>query len=182
MKKSLLLLVVAIFTLTTAFDASAKWTDRNTFGLKGPVKAVYDKNYTISNLYFEEDGTYIPIEDEFVSQGVFRDDLCRIIGIGYEYADGHYFDYNPSGQVYKMSRIAGTSFNNIYKYFYDNRGLIIKQILIEIYQHIGGSSDEYKTITTYTYQKFDKYGNWTKRTAKTGRKSRVETRTITYYE
>ena len=40
MKKSLLLLVVAIFTLTTAFEASAKWTDRNTFGLNGPVKTV----------------------------------------------------------------------------------------------------------------------------------------------
>ena len=135
MKKSLLLLIVAIFTLTTAFDANA-WTDRNTFGLKGPVKAVYDKNYTISNLYFEEDGTYIPIEDEFVSQGVFRDDLCRIIGIGYEYADGHYFDYNTSGQVYKMSRIAGTSFNNIYKYIDAKYFITIKYRNTHIQKHI----------------------------------------------
>ena len=54
MKKSLLLLIVAIFTLTTAFDANA-WTDRNTFGLKGPVKNVSGSG----ELSFDKNGKYI---------------------------------------------------------------------------------------------------------------------------
>lgn len=39
MKKSLLLLVIAIITLTTAFNANTQWTDRNTFNFKDLVKA-----------------------------------------------------------------------------------------------------------------------------------------------
>ena len=60
MKKSLLLLVVAIFTLTTAFDANAQWTDRNTFGLKGPVKEVYNEYCT--ELSFDKNGNKIFVE------------------------------------------------------------------------------------------------------------------------
>ncbi|MBR3831556.1 MAG: hypothetical protein IKJ52_09970, partial [Muribaculaceae bacterium] len=37
----------------------AKWTDRNTFGLKGPVKAVYENDYEYPSLEFDEDGDII---------------------------------------------------------------------------------------------------------------------------
>ncbi|MBR3831925.1 MAG: hypothetical protein IKJ52_11870 [Muribaculaceae bacterium] len=177
MKKSLLLLVVAIFTLTTAFEASAKWTDRNTFNLKGPVKAVQDKNN--GNLYFEEDGTYILSEDW---EEVSRDEYGRIESVGAD-MQGTYYTYNNKKQVKSTSSLAGNSYSSETSYFYNTKGQIIKTIETTANHSVLG--DEYnwheKTTTTYTYQKFDKYGNWIKRTAKTGKKRTVETRTITYY-
>lgn len=173
MKKSLLLLIVAIFTLTTAFDASAKWTDRNTFGLKGPVKAVQDKKN--GNLYFEEDGTYI-LED------VSRDEYGRIESIGAD-MQGTYYTYNNNKQVKSTSYLAGNSYSSETTYFYNTKGQIIKTIETTANHSVLGDKYNWneKNTTTYTYQAFDSYGNWTKRTAITGKKRAVETRTITYY-
>ena len=163
MKKSLLLLVVAIFTLTTAFDASAKWTDRNTFGLKGPVKQVVGNNNYDVYLEFEENGDIIFEEDPDIYWAfIERDNKGRIT---------HYpreeYTYNNKGQVTTIT-IVGGGRESITKLYYNTKGHVIKEIT-------GGKS------TTYTYQKFDSYGNWTKRTAKTGKRSTVQTRTITYY-
>lgn len=164
MKKLLLLLIVAIFTLTTAFDANAKWTDRNTFGLKGPVKAV-DGN----NLCFEEDGTlYLMSGERIIIDS--RDKLGRITSLRWaEMPEFYEYVYNPKGQLIKESYSGGTGMDeSIIKYTYNAKEQIIKQ-------------NENGYITTYTYQAFDSYGNWTKRTAITGKKRTVETRTITYY-
>ncbi len=167
MKKSLLLLVVAIFTLTTAFDASAKWTDRNTFGLKGPVKAVQD--YNNGDRSFNEDGTYIKADYE---ESICRDRKNRITDIHDEGGmGGRSFSYNSKGQVIKIIFSAPSS-QNTDKYTYNTKGHIIKK-------HHTGKWDSY--TTTYTYQKFDKYGNWIKRTSKSKYGTTVETRTITYY-
>ena len=166
MKKSLLLLVVAIFTLTTAFDASAKWTDRNPFNLKGPVKAVYENNSNYATWEFEEDGDIIYEEGELYWQCILRDDYDRITQI-----NGEIYSYNNKGQVEgKQIRWDNET------YTYNAKGQVIKAI----FQGSGPNGD-YSYTTTYTYQKFDKYGNWIKRTAKTGKKRTVETRTITYY-
>ena len=169
MKKSLLLLIVAIFTLTTAFDANA-WTDRNTFGLKGPVKAVQDQ-FNGDFWEFEEDGDIIYEEGELYYECILRDDYGRITQIG-EWR----FGYNNKGQVIERFG-SGGGMSSFTKYYYNTKGLVTKAIGDECNMY-----EEYSFTTTYTYQKFDKYGNWIKRTAKTGRKSRVETRTITYYE
>ena len=166
MKKSLLLLIVAIFTLTTAFDAKAEWTDRNTFGLKGPVKAVQDQ-FNGDFWEFEEDGDIIYEEGELYYECILRDDYGRITQI-----NGEIYSYNNKGQVEgKQIRWDNET------YTYNAKGQVIKAI----FQGSGPNGD-YSYTTTYTYQKFDKYGNWIKRTAKTGKKSTVETRTITYYE
>ena len=176
MKKSISLLIIAIIALTSSINANA-WTDRNTFNLKGPVKSVQDKNN--GNLYFEEDGTYILSNDW---EEVSRDEYDRIESIGAD-MQGTYYIYNNNKQVKSTSNLAGNSYSSETTYFYNTKGQIIKTIETTANHSVLG--DEYnwheKTITTYTYQKFDKYGNWIKRTAKTGKKRTVETRTITYY-
>ena len=164
MKKSLLLLIVAIFTLTTAFDANA-WTDRNTFGLKGPVKAVDG-----DDLYFEEDGTlYLMSGERVIIES--RDKHGRITSCrGARMPQFYAYTYNKKGLLIEEWSTGGScKSESIIEYTYNTKGQIIKQ-----------NWDDCE-ITTYTYQKFDSYGNWIKRTAKTGRRSTVETRTITYY-
>ena len=173
MKKSLLLLVVAIFTLTTAFNANAQWTDRNTFNLKGPVKAVYDEYGNA--MEFEEDGTlYLMKGIDIIIDS--RDKHGRITSINALAITEYYrYTYNQKGLLIKENYTGGNrGWQSTTKYTYNSKGQVIKEVHID--------EDGYRTTTTYTYQAFDSYGNWTKRTAKTGRKSRVETRTITYYE
>lgn len=173
MKKSLLLLIVAIFTLTTAFDANA-WTDCNTFGLKGPVENVYD-NYGNAIWEFDEDGTLIIEEGDGINgKKLSRDKNNRIHSVGY-WNDYYIFSYNKKGQVSKKIHVCELVENTI-TYTYNTKGHIIKKI-----SKYPPTYEIPVEITTYTYQKFDKYGNWTKRTAKTRKERTVETRTITYY-
>lgn len=166
MKKTLSLLIIAIIALTSSINANA-WTDRNTFNLKGPVKAVYDNNN--GDRSFNEDGTYIKADYE---ESICRDRKNRITDIHDEGGmGGRSFSYNSKGQVIKIIFSAPSS-QNTYKYTYNSKGLITKG-------HCTGKWDSY--TTTYTYQKFDKYGNWIKRTSKSKYGTTVETRTITYY-
>lgn len=174
MKKSLLLLIIAIFTLTTAFDANA-WTDRNTFGLKGAVKAVYKNDYEYPSLEFDEDGTLITGESDGCNEiKLSRDKNNRIHSVG-TWIDYSKFSYNKKGQVSKKIHVCELVENTI-TYTYNTKGHIIKKI-----SKYPPTYEIPVEITTYTYQKFDSYGNWIKRTAKTGKKRTVETRTITYY-
>ena len=171
MKKSLLLLIVAIFTLTTAFDAKAEWTDRNTFGLKGPVKQVVGNNNYDVYLEFEENGDIIFEEDPDIYWAfIERDNKGRIT---------HYpreeYTYNNKGQVIKTLVVGGGQ-EIVTKRYYNAKGQVIKEV-----SSGDGPMGRITTTTTYTYQKFDKYGNWIKRTAKTGKERTVQTRTITYY-
>lgn len=182
MKKSLLLLVVAIFTLTIAFDASAKWTDRNTFGLKGPVKQVISKchNGSISEFNvsykfeFDKDGNFIFSED-WLKDWANRDEEGKLIRIG-TFGDFTEFEYSSSGKISTLKHYTGIG-GFIYKY--NSKGHTIR------FDFDGESAHAkdfgFPLYATFTYQKFDSYGNWTKRTAKTGKKRTVETRTITYY-
>ena len=166
MKKLLSLLIIAIIALTSSINANA-WTDRNTFNLKGPVKDVYDNNN--GNRSFDEDGIYIKADYE---ESICRDRKNKITDIHDEGGmSGRSYSYNSKGQVIKIIESAPSS-QNTYKYTYNSKGHITKG-------HCTGKWDSY--TTTYTYQKFDKYGNWIKRTAKNKYGTTVETRTITYY-
>ena len=116
MKKSLLLLIVAIFTLTTAFDAKAEWTDRNTFGLKGPVKQVVGNNNYDVYLEFEENGDIIFEEDPDIYWAfIERDNKGRIT---------HYpreeYTYNNKGQVTTIT-IVGGGRESITKLYYNTK-------------------------------------------------------------
>ena len=170
MKKSLLLLIIAIIALTSSINANA-WTDRNTFNLKGPVKEVSD--YTNGDLSFDIDGKIIYEEDPNLYWATIeRDKKGRII-----YMSRVNYEYNRNGQV-KETSCLGAGYEEI-KYYYNTKGQVIKEIVLS--KDCGDSPKHTTTTTTYTYQKFDKYGNWIKRTAKTGKTRTVETRTITYY-
>ena len=179
MKKSLSLFIIAFIALITSINANA-WTDRNTFNLKGPVENVYDD--INGNLYFEEDGTYIPQEEDFGEEQVIYNNSNKIESITIPPAECTDYKYNNKGQVTKTNLLCGNSDLTVTKYTYNTKGYIIKQIEQSGWSTTSGFKVKSTITTTYTYQKFDKYGNWIKRTAKTGRKSAVETRTITYYE
>ena len=167
MKKTLSLIIIAIIALASSINASAQWTDRNTFNLKGPVKEVSDQ-FNGDFWSFYEDGEIIYEEDaDLYWACIIRDDYGRITQIS-----GIRYFYNNKGQV---TGTAQRAIEN--EYTYNTKGQVIKVATIN-----GWIEDCPTSITTYTYQKFDKYGNWTKRTAKTGKTRRVETRTITYYE
>ena len=163
MKKTLSLIIIAIIALTSSINANA-WTDRNTFNLKGPVKAVYNNGSNYASLSFYENGGIIFEEDaDLYWATIDRDNKGRII-----YMSREKYSYNSKGQVIKITGSGGGA-SYTTKYTYNAKGQVIKEIC-------DGE------ITTYTYQAFDSYGNWTKRTAKTGRTRTVQTRTITYYE
>ena len=167
MKKTLSLLIITIIALTSSINANA-WTDRNTFNLKGPVKQVYD-NYGNAIWEFDEDGIYIKADYE---ESIYRDRQNRITDIHDEDGmSGKSYSYNSKGQVIKIIESAPKD-HITSKYTYNSKGYIAKE-------HCTGEWASY--TTTYTYQKFDKYGNWIKRTAKNKYGTTVETRTITYY-
>ena len=171
MKKSLSLLIIAIIALTSSINANA-WTDRNTFGLKGPVKSVIGNNNCDEYLEFEENGDIIFEEDPDIYWAfIERDNKGRIT---------HYpreeYTYNNKGQVIKTLVVGGGQ-EIVTKRYYNAKGQVIKEV-----SSGDGPMGRITTTTTYTYQKFDKYGNWTKRTAKNKYGKEVQTRTITYYE
>lgn len=170
MKKSLSLLIITIIALTSSINASAKWTDRNTFNLNGPVKTV-DNGYGDIVYRFYKDGSYKSDQAQLT-----HDEYGRIImievytngGMGFYFA--HEYTYNSKGQVIKDAYTTGNGDDCTTEYEYDAQGRVIKE------------SNDWGETKTYTYQKFDKYGNWIKRTAKSSYGSNVETRKITYYQ
>ena len=173
MKKLISLLIIAIIALTSSINANA-WTDRNTFNLKGPVKAVIGSNNYDEYLNFYENGIIIYEEDpDLYWATIERDNKGRII-----YMSRVNYDYNSKGQVKETSCMAA-GYEQI-KYTYNTKGLVIKEISFS--KDFADSPKHTTTTTTYTYQKIDKYGNWTKRTAKNKYGKEVQTRTITYYE
>ena len=171
MKKTLSLLIIAIIALTSSINANA-WTDRNTFNLKGPVKTVIGNNNCDEYLEFEENGDIIFEEDPQIYWArVDRDNKGRII-----YMTMNEYTYNKKGQVAEVY-LSQSGASVTTKYTYNAKGQVIKSVTTG-----DGPYGKIREITSYTYQKFDKYGNWIKRTAKTGKTRRVETHTITYYE
>lgn len=163
-------MIIAVIA-SISISAHAQWTDLNTFGLKGPVKVVYDKNNDLTpgdEISFTENGEYI-VPDEWLK--IYRDKAERIEQIG-DYGDFFRFKYNATGNLTEFNRIGGNAYNATSKFTYNTKGLPIKKTYTEA---------DFTATTTYTYQKIDSYGNWTKRTALTNGKRSVETRTITYY-
>lgn len=177
MKKTLSLLVVAIIALTSSINASGQWTDRNTFNLKGPVKAVYEDGSDYASMEFDEEGSLIITEEGcFIER--YKNNRIGCVGPVYNYYTFSYsyyfFSYNKKGQVSKTTLESASGTQETNTYTYNTKGLIISK-------HTSSFGGESTDATTYTYQKFDKYGNWIKRTAKTKYRTTVQTRTITYY-
>lgn len=144
--------------------------DLKIFDLRGPVKEVSDQSNCIF-LSFDKNGKIIYDNDLGVYwSGIDRDKKGRITRL-----ERLEYTYNNNGQVAEVYGSGGGQ-ESTKKYSYNANGQVIKTI-----EQGCGLEGDFTTITTYTYQVFDKYGNWTKRTAKTEYGSNVETRTITYY-
>lgn len=144
--------------------------DLKLFDLRGPVKKVSDQSNCVF-WSFKKDGEIIYDNDLGVYwSGIDRDKKGRITRL-----ERLEYTYNNNGQVAEVYGSGGGQ-ESTKKYSYNANGQVIKTI-----EQGCGLEGDFTTITTYTYQVFDSYGNWTKRTAKTEYGSNVETRTITYY-
>ena len=167
MKKIISLIAFAIVIMTSS-SALAQSSDRNTFSLRGPVKAViYEDSF--ENLYFDKNGTFVDPNDMTTFN---RDKSGRIID-KYVTNEKYSYKYNINGNVAEVFYSGGTSYYETTKYTYNAKGLPIKEA------HSG--SDDNFTLT-FKYHEIDSYGNWTKRTVTNDASSWIETREIEYYD
>ena len=93
------------------------------------------------------------------------------------------FEYGEQKRTEKWIEINGDISSSTVEYF-DKNGLLLK----EVFEHLNGDYPD--SIYNYTYQIFDKSGNWTKRTIDgrewstpkiSKRQNYIELRTIRYY-
>lgn len=167
---------LTISTLT-ANNATPRWTDRNTFNLRGNVKDVFNGKDNSKIYSFDKNGTYL---DENDPEAINRDENGIISFLGF-IGQGSSFEYNDNGQVILERYTAGNSFIRETQKIYNSEGLIQEEQVKNIHLYMDGSVDIEEIVITYSYLEFDKFGNWTKRIAQTGTKKETETRIITYY-
>lgn len=168
MKKSLSLLIIAIIALTSSINANA-WTDRNTFGLNGPVKTV-GNGYGDILYSFYKDGSYKSDQAQLSHDEYGRIKTIEVYSLEGMGSFAHEYTYNSKGQVIKDAYTTGNGDDCTTEYKYDAKGRVIKE------------TNDWGETRTYTYLKFDSYGNWIKRTVINGKSKSTETRKITYYK
>ena len=168
MKKLISLLIIAIIALTSSINANA-WTDRNTFGLNGPVKTV-DNGYGDIVYRFYKDGSYKSDQAQLSHDEYGRIKTIEVYSLEGMGSFAHEYTYNSKGQVIKDAYTTGNGDDCTTEYKYDAKGRVIKE------------TNDWGETRTYTYLKFDSYGNWIKRTVINGKSKSTETRKITYYK
>ena len=172
------------------------------FDLKGNVKSVtYNENNAnpIEWVYWRNDQTPNPNSVSFTNDGklitpnastessvqINRDKKDNITSIKVTHLSTddsfkYNIDYNSKGRLTILEK--DDNLRNIdswtYKYYYNSNGLINKCTL----KGFDYDGNETSSTSTYSYDSFDEYGNWTKRTVKTGDYKQIETREITYYD
>lgn len=168
MKKLTSLLIIAIIALTSSINANA-WTDRNTFGLNGPVKTV-DNGYGDILYSFYKDGSYKSDQAQLSHDEYGRIKTIEVYSLEGMGSFAHEYTYNSKGQVIKDAYTTGNGDDCTTEYKYDAKGRVIKE------------TNDWGETRTYTYLKFDSYGNWIKRTVINGKNKSTESRKITYYK
>ena len=168
MKKLISLLIIATIALTSSINANA-WTDRNTFGLNGPVKTV-DNGYGDIVYRFYKDGSYKSDQAHLSHDEYGRIKTIEVYSLEGMGSFAHEYTYNSKGQVIKDAYTTGNGDDCTTEYKYDAKGRVIKE------------TNDWGETRTYTYLKFDSYGNWIKRTVINGKSKSTETRKITYYK
>lgn len=195
----------ATSTKTTTQKKSAATVVSNDlalFDLKGNVKSVtYNENNAnpIEWVYWRNDQTPNPNSVSFTNDGklitpnastessvqINRDKKDNITSIKVTHLSTddsfkYNIDYNSKGRLTILEK--DDNLRNIdswtYKYYYNSNGLINKCTL----KGFDYDGNETSSTSTYSYDSFDEYGNWTKRTVKTGDYKQIETREITYYD
>lgn len=160
------------------------------FELRGKVKSFTERNDDNSISYsFTEKGkwnTYNGRSIQNALSDVERDAQKRII----KYTEGEYDCIDSEEITYdsKTGWVSKIKHNgegeDITTFTYDEKGYLIKKVCEGESWEMGAEEGEkFKDTTTYTYESFDEYGNWTARSAKSSDgRSWKETRRIKYYE
>lgn len=164
------------------------------FDLKGPVKSMTDDEKTYK---FNENGILVLIDNRDPFEPQTQEELEKIIEQG-RYNDYYHYVRDENGLISKISYYEGyNGFNwengRIVKnegggegldwkttYEYDENGDVIGSTYTE-YEYYS-DDPTFESVSTYTIQKRDQYGNWIEREVKNQTDNRVEKRTITYYE
>lgn len=161
------------------------------FGLRGPVMSFteYRDNIHVYTNRFSEKGKWETMDGKKLSSvysDIKRDSEKRICGFTdgeFDMVATHIIAYDAkTGWVSKSSyEDSGTVTTT---YTYDDNGYVIKEVADGSYTDMGADEPtKVHDVTTFKYESFDKYGNWTKRSAKMSDGSTwVEKRNISYYK
>lgn len=158
--------------------------------LRGKVKSMrYTKYENTSTYTFSENGKWLTYNGRSLANAlsdVKRDSKKRITKYtegDYDCIDTYNILYNPNTGWVSQLRHEGEG-QDITTYTYDDKGNITKAVCTGEYVEMGAEEPEkINDTTTYTYEKFDDQGNWTKRSGKRSDGEHwIETRTITYYQ
>lgn len=174
-------------SVAVAFNAFSD--DRDLFFLKGPVKtATFDCVTSFQSFpatapvtrSFSEDGTLLPNPNLGEMTVTRQDDSVTFSYNSWEGSHQETFNITPDGKLAAHASFSGISEDTLYEYFLstENGDLDLETITIT---HPSGQKTY--TGTVYKVIERDKYGNWTRRTAKVNKSYvREETCRITYYE
>ena len=160
------------------------------FEMRGKVKSFTERTDDVANTYtFTEKGKLNTFRGENVRHAfsdVVRDSQKRLtkFTLGeYDCIDTEEITYDSkTGWVSKIKH--NGEGEDITTFTYDEKGYLIKKVCEGESWEMGAEEGEkFKQTTTYTYETFDKHGNWTARSVKDGDgTSWRETRIIYYYE
>lgn len=160
------------------------------FGLRGPVMSFteYRDQTVVYSNRFSKNGKWETKDGKKLSSSysdIKRDSEKRICGFTegeFDMVASHTISYDAkTGWVSKSS--CDDSGTITTTYFYDENGYVVKEVDDGSYTDMGADEPtKVHTVTTFKYETFDKYGNWTKRSAKSSDGSTwVERRNITYF-
>lgn len=160
------------------------------FEMRGKVKSFTERTDDVANTYtFTEKGKLNTFRGENVRHAfsdVARDSQKRLtkFTLGeYDCVDTEEITYDSkTGWVSKIKH--NGEGEDVTTFTYDEKGYLIKKVCEGESWEMGAEEGEkFKDTTTYTYEKFDKHGNWTARSVKTSDGTNWrETRIIYYYE
>lgn len=161
------------------------------FGLRGPVMSFteYSDNTRVYTNRFSEKGKWETMDGKKLSSvysDIKRDSEKRICG----FTDGEFDMVATYTIAYdaKTGWVSKSSYDDsgtiTTTYTYDDNGYVVKEVADGSYTDMGADEPtKVHDVTTFKYESYDKYGNWTKRSAKMSDGSTwVEKRDISYYK
>lgn len=168
-------------------------TDLAYFGLRGPVKSFteYRDETLVYKNTFTENGKWQTIDGKELGRNysaIKRDSEKRIISFTdgeYDWQSTHNITYDEkTGWVSKLAFNDTDGSSTSITYTYDENGNVAKEVTDASYIEMGADEPTKRhDTTTYKYEETDKYGNWTKRSAKCSDDSYwTEKRIISYYK
>ena len=143
-------------TMVSRIDGPAPW--------EGNEDRLYDV-FFYRNVQFDSQGHFVnTIDGIFTVKEIAKKDGDTIIETKRHFGNDIFemskkWSYYPNGLV-KGCVFVGYENYEEYKYFYNEENELVK-----IENYTSGEGDDYKTITTFSIEDRDEYGNWTKQIA-----------------